>query len=70
MDVPAELTITIDDVKKAGFCAGIKTRRWFVDRGFDYQAFVREGVSAAEFLEKGDALAERVVAVKLGRCHG
>ena len=69
MDVP-DLIITIDDVKKAGFCAGLKTRRWFVDHGFDYQAFIREGVTAAEFLEKGDALAERVVAVKLGRQHG
>jgi len=61
MDVPADLIITIDDVKKAGFCASFKTRRWFIDHGFDYQAFIREGVPAAEFLDKGDALAVKVV---------
>lgn len=70
VDVPADLTITMDDVKKAGFCAGLKTRRWFVDHGFSYQTFIREGVSAAEFLEKGDALAARIVALKLGRADG
>lgn len=70
MDVPADLTITMDDVKKAGFCAGIKTRRWFVDHGFHYQTFIREGVSATEFLEKGDALAVRIVTVKLSRANG
>ena len=70
MDVPADLTITMDDVRKAGFCAGLKTRRWFVDHGLDFQQFVRAGVSATKFLEKGDALAERVVSNKLGRCDG
>ena len=70
MDIPANLTITYDDIRKAGFCAGIKTRRWFVNHGFDYQTFIRDGVSAAEFLEKGDALAERVVAAKLERANG
>lgn len=70
MDVAADLIITMDDVKKAGFCAGLKTRRWFVDHGFDYQSFIRSGVGAAEFLEKGDALATRVVAMKLGRADG
>ena len=70
MDVPSDLLITMDDVRKAGFCAGIKTRRWFVDHGFDFQAFIRDGVPAGEFLAKGDGLAERVVASKLGRADG
>lgn len=70
MDVPADLTITMDDLKKAGFCAGLKTRRWFVDHGFNYQSFIREGVPAAIFLEKGDAYADRVVALKLRRADG
>lgn len=70
MDVPADLIITIDDVRKAGFCAGIKTKRWFIDHGFDFQTFIRCGVPAAEFLEKGDALAERVVEVKLRPSDG
>lgn len=70
MDVPSDLLITMDDVRKAGFCAGIKTRRWFVDHGFDFQAFIRDGVPAGEFLAKGDALAERVVASKLSRADG
>lgn len=70
MDVPADLRITMDDVRKAGFCAGLKTRRWFVDHGFEFQRFIREGVSAREFLEKGDGLAERVVRAKLGRADG
>jgi hypothetical protein len=69
MDVPADLTITITDVRRV-FCAGVKTRRWFVDHGFDFQRFLREGVPATEFLEKGDALAERVVARKLSQPDG
>jgi hypothetical protein len=67
MDVPADLIITIDDVKKAGFCAGFKTRRWFIDHGFDYQAFIRDGVLASTFLEKGDALAVTVVERTMAR---
>lgn len=70
MDVPADLLITFHDVRRAGFCAGIKTRRWFVDHGFDYQHFIRNGVPAAQFLKQGDALAERVVAHKLSHADG
>lgn len=69
MDVPADLTITITDVRRL-HCGGVKTRRWFVDHGFDFQQFLREGVPASEFLAKGDALAERVVAFKLSRRDG
>ena len=70
MEIPPDPIITMDDVRKAGFCAGIKTKRWFIDHGFDFQSFIRNGVSAAEFLEKGDALAQRVVAAKQSRSNG
>lgn len=70
MDAPSDLIITIDDIRKAGFCAGIKTKRWLIDHGFEPQAFIRDGVGVAEFLEKGDALAGRVVAAKLSRADG
>lgn len=67
MDAPPDIIITINDVKQAGFCASLKTRRWFLDHGFNYQSFLRSGVPAAEFLEKGDALAVKVVERKIER---
>lgn len=58
--------ITIDDIVKAGHCAS-GARRYFNEHGMDFRAFMREGIRASEFIEKGDALAARVVARKLAR---
>lgn len=67
MQVPDDLLITIDDVKRAGFCASFKTRRWFVDHGINYQHFLRNGILASELLAKGDALAVKVIERKIAR---
>lgn len=67
MEVPAGLVITITDVRRAGFCAGPKTRRWFEGYGFNFRDVVRNGIDALEFLGTGDAHARRVVAAKLAR---
>lgn len=69
MDVPAELRITITDVTRAGFCAR-GARRWFEANGIDFRTFVRDGIAAADLMAVGDALAERVVAGRLGRSGG
>lgn len=62
-----DLIITIDDIKKAGLCAGFPIRRWFVDQGFDYQRFLREGAPASDLLATGDGHALMVVERALAR---
>lgn len=66
VDVPEGLTITVTDVLRAGYCAAGQ-KRWFPRHDLDYADFLKNGVDAREFVEKGDALAERVVRLKLGR---
>lgn len=60
------LIVTIDDVRKAGHCV-TGARRWFAGRGFDFAAFVRDGLPAETLEETGDALALNVVAVARAR---
>lgn len=60
------MRIYMDDITKAGHCAR-GTRRWFVDHGMDFPAFLAEGIAASELLERGDALAEMVVERKIKR---
>ena len=52
--------ITIGDVMAAGYCVR-GARDWFVQHGFDWRAFVRDGIAEADLLATGDALAERVI---------
>jgi hypothetical protein len=54
------LRITIDDVIKAGFCAS-GARSWFRTHQIDFAAFLRDGIDAQLFLERGDHLAQVVV---------
>lgn len=61
-----DVIITMDDIIKAGHCAS-GARRYFRAHGMDFNDFMRNGISATEFMEKGDALAVRVVARKLAR---
>lgn len=56
----AGLIITMQDVKEAGHCAS-GCRRWFHAHGLDFRAFMRGGIDAKTFLEKGDGLAQQVV---------
>lgn len=64
----AQERVTIDDVRRSGHCVrGAKD--WFDRHGLDFRAFLRDGIDEAEFLTNGDALAERIVAMKRAR-HG
>jgi hypothetical protein len=56
-----DLTITMTDVARAGYCAR-GARRWFEQHGIDFRSFLKDGIPASELLEKGDGLAVRVVA--------
>jgi hypothetical protein len=59
-------TITINDVRQAGHCvAGAK--RWFGLHDLDWQNFLQEGISEADFLATGDALAADIVKRKRER---
>lgn len=64
MAAPANLRITITDVRRLGFCpAGIKAL--FEERGVRFAKFLKNGIAADEFLAKGGAHAERVVRHKV-----
>jgi hypothetical protein len=61
----ADLTITITDVRRAGYCAS-GARKWFEAHGFDFRQVIKNGVSAEALLATGDGLAERVVRLTRG----
>ena len=61
--------ITINDVRKAGFCT-IGARRWFDQHGIPFNQFLRDGISEEEFLTRGDDLARVVVEKKRERERG
>lgn len=58
--------IRIDDIRKAGHCV-TGAREWFERHGLDFRAFLKDGIPADEFIEKGDALSKRIVERKLER---
>lgn len=66
VEVDPDLRITVDDVRRAGHC-GPGAWNWFREHDLDFRAFVKHGIDAKTFLEKGDALAEQVVIRKLER---
>lgn len=54
------MIITITDVRRAGFCArGAKI--WFEGQGFDFRAFLKDGIGEEAMLATGDARAAQVV---------
>lgn len=55
-----DFTLTITHVRRAGHCPS-GAKRWFIQQGFDFKAFLREGMSAKHILENGDGLAEQVI---------
>jgi hypothetical protein len=62
----SELTITVDDVRLAGYCVrGV--RRWFEGYDLDFRAFIENGMDAKRLLATGDAAAHRVVEMRLER---
>ena len=63
------MVVVYDDIAKAGYCAA-GARRWFEAHGLDFKTFIAEGVAAEVLLATEDAMAERVVALKLERENG
>ncbi len=59
--------ITADDVLKAGHCVVPGLRDWCESHDLDFRKFVREGYRASVLLERGDALAERVIELRKQR---
>jgi len=64
--VPLELVITAEDVKKSKKCmAG--AREFAALHGYDYGAFVEQGIPAADILKTGDPDGIAIVRDKLAR---
>lgn len=55
-----KMIITMNDVTAAGHCAR-GTRRWFEQHDMDFKDFLKNGIDADLFIEKGDHLAADVV---------
>lgn len=66
MDVPDDLRIYIDDIRRAGHCTK-GARRSFEAAGADFRSFMKQGLPAPEFIALGGGLAEQVVTRKLER---
>jgi hypothetical protein len=70
MDIPPDLTITMDDIRRAGHCAR-GTRRWFDENGLDFRGFLKNGIAATDLAATGDGLALQVINRTLqDRRHG
>jgi len=65
-EIPEDLTVRMRDVRLAGYCVS-GTRDWFMRHEINYDAFLKSGMNAREFVERGDAHALRVVESKLKR---
>lgn len=61
--------ITFQDVRDAGYCASGQ-RRWFEAYNLDFRDFLKNGITEERLLSTGDALAQRVVDMKLERAGG
>lgn len=61
-----QVTITISDIRKVGFCAR-GARKWFPQHGIPFNEFLANGISAQALVDTGDELAIRVVTAKIER---
>lgn len=57
---PDDFTVTISDVRAAGFCTR-GARAWFDARGVGFREFLKHGVSASYMLATEDPHAARIV---------
>lgn len=56
----APIIVTTADLRSVGYCfAGV--RPWFARHGFDWQAFIEQGISVERLRATGDALIEPVI---------
>ena len=69
MSDEAGLRVTMRDCLRAGFCA-TGTRAWMRAHGYDYRAFVRNGLPVEEMAKWGDAQADMTVAAARERARG
>ena len=60
--------VTIQDIRDVGYCAS-GARRWFEAHGLDFRHFMGNGISAADLLATGDALADVVIRAKQERLN-
>lgn len=58
------MLITIDDVRKAGFCV-VGARSWFAAHGIPFNQFIKDGIDSDELIARGDDMARTVVERKL-----
>jgi len=63
------MIIRMADIVDAGHC-GTGARRWFHNHGLDFHDFMKNGIDADLFVEKGDDLALGVVEKKREREGG
>lgn len=64
------MRVTVQDVRAAGLCLGVRTRRFFRHHDLDFGAFLRDGIEAERLLATGDAMALRAVEAARERHHG
>lgn len=65
----ASITVYIDDVRAAGFCArGIKT--WFDGQNLNFREFIKRGVSSDVLLKTQDPQAVLAVEAARRRLNG
>lgn len=71
MDIPADLTISIADIRRAGHCA--RMAKWFHDHGLrqHYRRMIKgEPIEARLLAETGHPFALRVIRRKMERLDG
>lgn len=64
-DIPEDLIITIDDVRRHHCVAGF--RSWLRSNGYDIKDFMREGGMSAKTMASIDGLGAAVVADRIRR---
>ena len=62
-----DIIITADDVVRAGHCIVPGLRDWCKAHDLDFRTFIKSGYRASVLLEKGDALAVRVIEITRAR---
>lgn len=66
---PSALIVTIDDMRASQQCSA-GSRAFAAKAGLDWQAFLEQGIPAAQLIATGDPAALRVVRDKMERARG
>lgn len=66
-DEDLDWTVTITHCTKAGHCVKEGVVPWMKDRGYDYKAFIRNGLPAKEMWDTGCGLMQRVIRLAIER---